>query len=308
MTPLISIITPAYNAEKYLAETIESVLQQTYSNWELLITNDGSTDKTAEIIQQYESKDKRIRSFYQENGKQGKARNLAIKHAQGKYLAFIDADDLWAENKLEKQLAVLEQNPEIDIVFTNGISFRGDINHVVQTTNARGGKYDYKEMLEKVLMGKAFPNLSVMLRKDKLTDLGGFCEIPKVQNAEDQQMWMRMIEAGSQVYCVTENLFYYRLHEEQVTAQDSMAFVESFWGLYYAEFKQTNNRKYMLKRLNRRLSHYIEDLSVQERNKLVSLYLYPLKRLDLYVFNKLLLSLGVDFFKKYYYRLKIHND
>lgn len=310
MTPLISIITPAYNAEKYLAETIESVLQQTYSNWELLIVDDGSTDKTAHIIQEFLKQDNRIQYHYQPNGRQGKARNLAIKHAKGKYLAFIDADDLWTETKLEKQVAVFTQFPQVDLVYTNGVSFEDSIDNVASEHKGMKGLINKSFMFQSMLSGKSLPNLSVMVKKECVDAINGFAEDKRLQNAEDYQLWLRLADNDCQMYGLAENLFYYRLHENQVTSQDSMAFEQAVWATYLADLKQINfreKRAILIQRVNRYLLHYIDELSKERIEKILDLYRVPLRAFALYFLNKGLLVLGKTIFKKYHYRFsKLH--
>src|SRR5262249_23306047 len=104
---VVSIIMPAYNAGKYIADSIQSVLAQTYSDWELIVVDDGSADNTASIVQQFVTRDSRINYFFQENGRLGKARNTGIKEARGALIAFLDSDDLWLETKLELQLQAM---------------------------------------------------------------------------------------------------------------------------------------------------------------------------------------------------------
>src|SRR6185369_4654551 len=117
-TKLVSIIMPAYNAGKYIADSIRSVLAQTYSNWELIVVDDGSTDDTAAIVQDFTKREGRVRYIYQENGRLGKARNTGVRNSQGDLIAFLDSDDLWIETKLELQLRALrEQNA--DLVYCN---------------------------------------------------------------------------------------------------------------------------------------------------------------------------------------------
>ena len=108
---LVSIITPAYNAASYIVETIESVLAQTYPNWEMLIVNDCSQDNTAEIVQSYAAKDKRIKLInLKQNSGAAAARNTAIKNAKGRYIVFLDSDDLWKKEKLQKQIEFMQKN------------------------------------------------------------------------------------------------------------------------------------------------------------------------------------------------------
>lgn len=113
MNDLVSIITPCYNAEKYISETIESVLNQTHKEWEMIIINDGSKDNSEEIIKKYVDKDKRISLIKQENKGCAAARNNGIKHAKGRYIALLDADDVWYNNFLEEQIKFLNEKKAI---------------------------------------------------------------------------------------------------------------------------------------------------------------------------------------------------
>ena len=116
MMPLVSIIMPCYNAERYIAQSIESVLAQTYQNWELLITDDCSTDKSVEIISKYSKNDDRI-SVIVPDEHQGiaRTRNMSISRARGRFVAFLDSDDIWYPEKLEKQVNYMLEN---DLAFT----------------------------------------------------------------------------------------------------------------------------------------------------------------------------------------------
>src|ERR1044071_7783966 len=107
--PLVSVIMPAYNAERYIAASVRSVLAQTYQNWELIIVDDGSTDGTAAVAKSFAEADGRVRYVYQPNGRLGNARNTGIRHARGPLIAFLDSDDLWMERKLELQLKAMEE-------------------------------------------------------------------------------------------------------------------------------------------------------------------------------------------------------
>jgi teichuronic acid biosynthesis glycosyltransferase TuaG len=116
--PLISVITPCYNSARYIAKTIESVLAQTYQNWEMIIVDDCSTDNSYQTAIAFAEKDKRIRVYRQEqNSGAALARNKAILESRGKYVAFLDSDDLWLPEKLEKQLRFMQKNNS-DFSFT----------------------------------------------------------------------------------------------------------------------------------------------------------------------------------------------
>ena len=109
ISEMVSIITPVYNGAKYLGETVEAVLAQTYANWEMIIVDDGSKDHPEEVIKPYLEKDSRIRFLSQENGGSAAARNTGIRRAQGQYLCLLDADDIWHPDFLEKQLAFMKE-------------------------------------------------------------------------------------------------------------------------------------------------------------------------------------------------------
>ena len=125
---MISIIMPVYNCEKYVSEAIESVCNQSYKNWELLIVDDGSIDHTSIIVDDYVKKDSRIRVFHKENEGVSRARNNALDKISGQYVTFIDSDDVYHENRLKRMVQIFEQYPECDIVFSRHKEFKGKLN------------------------------------------------------------------------------------------------------------------------------------------------------------------------------------
>lgn len=110
---LVSIITPCYNGSKYIVETIESVLSQTYKNWEMIIVDDGSTDSSATVVQKYTKKDERIKYIYQDNAGSASARNNGIRNAKGRYIVLLDADDVWDAGFLTEQLSYMNKNDAV---------------------------------------------------------------------------------------------------------------------------------------------------------------------------------------------------
>lgn len=125
---MVSIIMPVYNSEKYISEAIDSVCNQSYKNWELLIVNDGSTDQTSEIIDDYEKKDSRIKVFHRRNKGVSIARNFALKQISGEYVTFIDSDDVYHLERLRKMLQVFQKYKDCDIVFSKHKEFIGELN------------------------------------------------------------------------------------------------------------------------------------------------------------------------------------
>ena len=125
---MVSIIMPVYNSEKFVSEAIESVLNQSYKNWELLIVNDGSTDQSPKIINDYAEKDSRIKVFHRNNQGVSMARNFALDRICGEYVTFIDSDDVYLINRLERLLQVFAQYKDCDIVFSRHKEFKGKLN------------------------------------------------------------------------------------------------------------------------------------------------------------------------------------
>jgi glycosyltransferase involved in cell wall biosynthesis len=220
---IVSIIMPAYNAANYIQEAIDSVINQTFVDWELIIVDDGSTDHTKEVIAKNVLVDERIHYYYQKNGKQGKARNLAISKSKGTYLAFLDADDLWIPQKLEIQLLEIEEK-NVDLVFSDSYIYstqqQADSNKRMHTIN---GLLQGNEALRLFLVGNRIPNLTVLAKKEKIIAVGGFTTINNIQNAEDYHLWLKLLIDGYTFYGSDKALAYYRVHEDSSTFQDKYA-------------------------------------------------------------------------------------
>ncbi|RZJ52364.1 MAG: glycosyltransferase, partial [Flavobacterium sp.] len=219
---LISIIMPAYNAESYIKDSVRSVIDQTYSNWELIIIDDGSTDNTAAIVNELVEKDSRIFYYYQENGRQGRARNNAISKSKGFYLAFLDADDLWLPEKLSIQIAEIEQK-NADLVLSDSYVFQDnevfDISKKMNIPNAV--IYDQNALPEFLRVNK-IPILTVLVKKDKVINVGGFSEKPDIQNVEDYHLWLKLLMSDCIFYTSETVLARYRIHNNSVTSADKM--------------------------------------------------------------------------------------
>ncbi|MEO1184545.1 MAG: glycosyltransferase [Cyanobacteria bacterium J06636_27] len=183
--PLISVIVPVYNGEKTIKETIESVLNQTFSNLELIIIDDGSQDSTLKVIS--DIKDSRLKVFSYKNAGVAISRNRGIKKSVGEFIAFLDADDLWTSDKLEVQLEALQSKPQAALAYSwvDYINAEGEFlhngNHITINGNA------YKQMLvENVLENGSNP----LVRREALIYVGGFNQ--SLTPAEDWDMWLRL--------------------------------------------------------------------------------------------------------------------
>lgn len=199
MSGLVSIITPSYNTSKYIGKTIESVLKQTYENWEMIIVDDCSTDDTDEVVKPYLS-DKRIK--YIKNDKNSGAaisRNCALREAGGKWIAFLDSDDLWDPKKLEKQIEFMEKN-NYHFSYTNyeEINEDGYKTGVLITGPkkiTRRGMYNY-----------CWPGcLTVMYDAEKI----GLIQIADIRKNNDYAMWLKICRITN-CYLLDENLAKYR--------------------------------------------------------------------------------------------------
>ena len=220
MEPLVSIITPLYNSEKYIAETIEFVLAQTYSNWEMIIVDDCSKDNGVEIVEKYREKDKRIKLYQNEINKGvSYTRNRAIDIAQGKYIAFLDSDDLWKKEKLEKQINFMEQN-NIVLSYTayEKINEDGSKRGEIRVPE----KLDYKELLKNCLIGF----LTAIYRKEELKNF-------KFTNskAEDYIFWLSILKEIEYAYGVNEILASYRVLNNS-RSSNKIDIVKFHWKIY----------------------------------------------------------------------------
>lgn len=214
---LVSVIMPAYNAEEYIAEAINSILSQTYLNWELIIVDDGSTDLTANVIREFTKQDKRITYYFQPNGKQGKARNLGIQHSKGEFLSFLDADDLWTADKISTQIKFLESDIDLDLIFSQGYNLHK--NQIVDCNLTALKTWDVRDFTL-FIEHNQIPILSVLARKSAIEKVGNFSERLEIQNAEDYHLWLKMLVNDCKFKSIASRLFYYRIHANQSTFQN----------------------------------------------------------------------------------------
>jgi glycosyltransferase involved in cell wall biosynthesis len=183
--PLISVIIPVYNGEKTIRETIESVLNQTEPDFELIVINDGSKDSTLDILTSIQ--DPRFQVFSYTNSGVAVSRNRGLYHACGEFISFLDADDLWTPDKLESQLKALQENPQAAIAYswTDHIDESGQFLRPASYTNVSGDVYEH------LLLGDFLKSGSnVLVRAQALLEVGGFEQ--SLAPAEDWDMWLRL--------------------------------------------------------------------------------------------------------------------
>lgn len=209
--PVISIITPVFNTEKYLKDCIESVLNQSFADWELLLINDCSTDNSQKIVNEFAKLDSRIISIEnEENVGSGETRNKGIKMARGRYLCFLDSDDRWKPEKLETQLRFLKSKgyaftfSSYDFIDSNGNPIKSP---KMVTTQA----VDYEFLLKRT---EIFTS-TVMI---DLEQTGKFL-MPHHRRKQDYGLWLSLLKSGYKAYGIKEVLAEYRLREGSATSK-----------------------------------------------------------------------------------------
>jgi glycosyltransferase involved in cell wall biosynthesis len=214
---------PAYNSEEYITLAIESVVNQTHSDWELIIVDDFSKDRTASIIGGYARKDPRI-VFLQQQQNQGVAatRNRALEVAQGEYIAFLDSDDYWRSNKLERQLAFMAEKGAL-ICCSNyaRIDEKGNVLGVVEPPRS----IHYKDLLKSNFIG----NLTGIYKAKELGKV-----FFKSIGHEDYVAWLTVLKSGNPAYCIPEVLAFYRVYD-QSTSSNKFKTINWQWKIYREE-------------------------------------------------------------------------
>lgn len=217
----ISIITPVYNANQYLSQCIESVLNQTYTNWEQILVDDCSTDNSVEIIQEYAQKDQRIKYFVlDQNSGAGICRNKAIQEAKGDYIAFLDSDDTWWPNKLSKQLEFMESNGH-HFTFT-----------AYDTIDENG------HPLKKIIQAKERVNYQSALYKNPIGCLtvmysvGFFGKqyMPSIRKRQDYALWLKLLKKVD-AYGLNECLSSYRIGNQSISS-NKLKLIKYEWKIY----------------------------------------------------------------------------
>jgi len=221
--PLVSIVTPSYNAEKYIDETIKSVLEQTYQNWEMLIVDDISTDRTLDVVKRYAGDDSRIKYFVlEEKGGASLARNKAIRESRGKYIAFLDADDVWKKDKLEKQVAFMERN-KYDFSYHN-YELIDDMSERLKVLRKAPQKISYM----RALIGCSIGCLSAMYNADTV----GRVQINRLDKRNDDALWFKILEKCKVGYLLDENLALYRVGNTSLSSGSKVKLLKYHYKLY----------------------------------------------------------------------------
>lgn len=199
---LISVIVPCYNQAIYLPETLDSVLHQTYQNWEAIVVNDGSPDNTEDVALEYAAKDKRIKYICKENGGLSSARNAGIEYAKGEFILPLDSDDIIKPEYMKKAIEAFEDSPQLKVVYCNAFFF-GIKNGLWEDVHYSG----YRKLL---VANSIF--CSSFFRKTDWLKAGGYDENMR-KGHEDWEFYIRLLQDEGLVYQIPEVLFYYRTKE-----------------------------------------------------------------------------------------------
>lgn len=217
----VSIVTPCYNAVRYLSQTIESVIYQTYLDWEMLIVDDCSSDNSHKIIESYASKDARIKYLRTDrpSGSPSLPRNIGIDNAKGKYIAFLDADDLWLPDKIERQVKFMERNKyDLTYSFYEKMDWQGNRNkRIIETRDVT--------TYNKLLKSNSIPCLTSMIRKDVIGKTR-FKQIPQ----EDFCFWLDILKKGVTAYNMKEVTALYREAKNSRSA-NKLDMFKGYWNV-----------------------------------------------------------------------------
>lgn len=216
MNYLVSVIIPAYNTGEVIRETIGSVIAQTYSNFEIIIIDDGSNDNTQEIIKSIN--DNRIKYYYQKNsGLPAQVRNAGVKFSKGELIAFLDHDDAWMPEKLQAQIEVIKNNPDIALVSANAFfMYDKEKTKKLLITGVKSGYFKANVFIP---LSRVIPS-TILVKKSSFDKVGGFNEAPDLFAAEDYDFWLR-IYSQFLCYYINAPLMYYREKTGSASGKES---------------------------------------------------------------------------------------
>ncbi len=224
MPELVSIITPSYNSEKYIEETIQSVISQTYKDWEMIIVDDRSGDSTCEKVEKIAESEPRVKLFRQEtNGGAAKARNRALDESKGRFIAYLDADDIWYPEKLEKQVDFMLKNKagfscaSYEVIDDSGNSLNKEV-HMLP-------KVDYVGFLTNNLLQ------TVGIMADTNIVDKSLLHMPDLRRRQDAATWLQVLKAGNDCFGIDEVLAKYRRAANSLSSNKFKA-VKGIWQLY----------------------------------------------------------------------------
>lgn len=211
---LVSVIIPSYNGGKYLPETLDSVLKQTYTDYEIIIVDDGSSDDTKDVVERYRKKfPEKIKYIYQKNAGPASARNNGIRNSSGEFIAFVDCDDVWVSEKLQVQVDYLRKHPQCGFVFSDVFALDKDGRigkTMMRFKHPESGKIFYSLLKENFVL-----TLTLVTRRKCIEKVNGFCE--DLLSSEDHHCWLKMANFYDGVY-INLPLAFYRIRQDGLSS------------------------------------------------------------------------------------------
>lgn len=232
--PKISIVMPTYNQAHYIGESIQTVVDQTFENWELIVINNYSDDNTEEVVKSF--KDDRITLInFRNNGIIAASRNTGLMNCHGEFIAFLDSDDKWLGKKLDKQLLIIESQKDIGLVATNAITFSDSQERYLK------GRADRRLNSDQLIKSNLVLNSSVLVRREIIEQVGLLDENPEIRAQEDWDFWIR-ISLETKIFLIAEPLTLYRVHTTNNSTEDADPIV--------GYIKKLNKRKVVLEKFS----------------------------------------------------------
>ena len=220
--PLVSIITPVYNAERFLSDTIKSVQNQTYKNWEILLIDDCSKDNSAQIIKEFQKYDNRIKYIkLKKNSGASVSRNEGIRNAKGRFIAFVDSDDIWKPEKLEVQVKYMLEN-NLGFTFTS-YRYMKENGELTNKIAKAPSKINYNGLLKNTIIG-----CSTVVIDREIVD---YFEMPLVRRGQDTATWLQILRKEKYAYGIEQDLVNYRLVGESLSSNKIIA-LKRTWNTY----------------------------------------------------------------------------
>lgn len=221
---MVSVVMPAYNSEKYIADSIESILKQTYKDFELIVVNDGSVDNTSNIVKKYIHSDSRVRLIEQKNQGVSVARNSGIDAANGEYISFLDADDLWDENFLHYVMEYAKNNTQAEFIYARTIEcFSDGRKSIIGSKESKEGYFE--DFIAPNNEMRLTFHMSGILVKKKILDKNNIRFVPGVRLSEDTGFYLELLSC-TKVHAVDKVLTYYIRRDDSVT---SVEWKPYFW-------------------------------------------------------------------------------
>jgi glycosyltransferase involved in cell wall biosynthesis len=266
--PLVSVIIPTYNHANFIGDAIRSVIAQTYNIWELIIVNNYSEDNTAEIVQSFKNQKIRLINFHN-NGIIAASRNEGIKNSTGDFIAFLDSDDIWFPEKLEKQIKLFKRHPDLMLIGTNGFFFPGKNKKILKINS------DLELSLKKLLLENKILNSSAVIRKIAVDSTGYLDESLELCAIEDYDYWLRILNNfDNSALVLKKQLFLYRIHNTNISGNETQRD-------YIKEFNQVI---IIIEKYRQKMPEYIEYVYKRRRKKALKYQIkleYYIKKLNL---------------------------